>query len=248
MEELEALLAKYPTSPQTEPALLALASIYENRQALIKAKELYQKAVENFPDSKDIAKTQEALDNINIKILFSPVVTEGSFAYEVQKGDSLSKIAKKFNTTMEIVAKANDLKGANIQAGKTLKITKTKFSIVVDKSQNILTLKGDGNILKTYLVSTGENFSTPTGTFKIVNKIVDPPWYTSNAVIPPGSPENILGSRWLGISMKGYGIHGTTDPKSIGKQVTAGCVRMRNSDVEELYTIVPEGIEVVIVD
>ena len=52
----------------------------------------------------------------------------------------------------------------------------------------------------------------------------------------------------MGISQQGYGIHGTTDPASIGAQVTAGCVRMSNPEVEELYAIVPEGTEVVIVD
>jgi len=52
----------------------------------------------------------------------------------------------------------------------------------------------------------------------------------------------------MGIDFPGYGLHGTTDPKSLGKQVTQGCVRLSNSDVEELYTIVPIGTEVVIVD
>jgi lipoprotein-anchoring transpeptidase ErfK/SrfK len=66
--------------------------------------------------------------------------------------------------------------------------------------------------------------------------------------VPADSPKNILGSRWLGLSEKSYGIHGTTEPQSIGRQVTSGCVRMRNSDVEELYQIVPEGTEVVIID
>ena len=58
----------------------------------------------------------------------------------------------------------------------------------------------------------------------------------------------LLGSRWLGFNMPGYGIHGTIEPETIGKQVTAGCVRMRNSDVEELYDILPLGTEVSIVD
>ena len=66
--------------------------------------------------------------------------------------------------------------------------------------------------------------------------------------MPAESPENILGSRWMGLSERGYGIHGTVDPKSVGQQVTAGCVRMLNSEVEELYTIVPAGTEVTIVD
>ena len=67
-------------------------------------------------------------------------------------------------------------------------------------------------------------------------------------MIPPESPDNALGSRWLGFDIKGYGIHGTLQPDKIGQQVTAGCVRMRNADVEELYRILPYATEVVITD
>jgi lipoprotein-anchoring transpeptidase ErfK/SrfK len=52
----------------------------------------------------------------------------------------------------------------------------------------------------------------------------------------------------MGFDLKGYGIHGTTEPQHLGKQVTAGCVRMANSDAEELYTIIPVGTEVTVVE
>ena len=97
-------------------------------------------------------------------------------------------------------------------------------------------------------MSTGKDNNTPIGNFKIVNKLVNPTWFRTGAVIPPDSPENILGSRWMGLSKKGYGIHGSTDETSIGKQVTQGCIRMKNKDVEELYIIVPQNAKVTIVD
>ena len=81
-----------------------------------------------------------------------------------------------------------------------------------------------------------------------MNKQVNPTWFKAGAVVPPDSPENILGTRWMGFDLKSYGIHGTTDPDALGKQVTAGCVRMRNSEVEELYDIAPIGTEVTMVD
>ncbi len=125
---------------------------------------------------------------------------------------------------------------------------KGKFSIVIDKSQNELLLTEDNNFVRTYRVATGKDNSTPIGSFKIVSKLTNPVWYTQGAVVPPNSPENVLGTRWMGIDKKGYGIHGTTQPDAIGQQVTAGCVRMVNSDVEELYSIVPVGTDVTIVD
>jgi lipoprotein-anchoring transpeptidase ErfK/SrfK len=118
----------------------------------------------------------------------------------------------------------------------------------VDKSQNVLLLKAKEEIFKTYTVSTGKNNCTPVGNFKITNKLINPTWFKSGAVIPSGSPENVLGTRWLGFDLPGYGIHGTNEPQNLGKQVTEGCVRLQNCEIEELYTIVPTGTEVSIVN
>lgn len=216
---------------------------------LLKAKGACLKIFERFSNFPNIQKVQEALEEINVRILLSPIMTQDAQQYEVQKGDTLNKVAKKFNTTQDLIVRANGLKDNLLRIGKRLKVTNVKFSIVVDKSQNILTLKSGNEIFKTYRVSTGKNSCTPVGTFTITNKVIDPPWYPpAGGMIPSGDPKNVLGSRWLGLSKAGYGIHGTTQPEAIGKSVTDGCVRMNNSDVEELYAIVPEGTEVVIVD
>jgi hypothetical protein len=58
--------------------------------------------------------------------------------------------------------------------------------------------------------------------------------------VPPGK-SNLLGPRWIGLSRRGYGIHGTTNPRSIGRPASHGCIRMRNSDVEELFGLVAVG-------
>lgn len=240
-----------PVSPagESESGYFSAAADSEKKGDLLKAKESYQKMIEKYPGSGNVSKAQEALDNLNVKVLFSAVPTPDSTVYEAQKGDTLTKIARKFNTTVELIARANNLKDSSVRIGQKLKVTKARFSIVVDKTQNILTLKSDQDVFKTYRVSTGKNSCTPVGEFKITNKIVDPPWYPgSGGMIPAGDPKNVLGSRWLGISKPSYGIHGTIDPGSIGQSVTEGCVRMKNADVEELYIIVPVGTEVVIVD
>lgn len=234
---------------ETEGALFAIAENADNGSELLKARDAYTKFIEKYPASDKMPKAQEALESLNIRILLSPLSTPDSVVYEVEKGDSLVKIAKKFNTTPELLARANNIKDNKILIGKRLKVSKAKFSIAVDKSQNILTLKSNQEILKTYKVATGKKSCTPVGTFKIINKLIDPPWYPpSGKVVPPGDPKNVLGSRWLGLSKQGYGIHGTIEPETIGQSVTEGCVRMKNSDVEELYSIVPVGTEVVIVD
>ncbi len=245
---LNDIMEKYPNSGREEQALYTLAAVYDARGELLRERDMYNNLLDKFPASDSASKARVGLDQINMKILFSPVPDPDSFTHEITKGDSLSKIAKKYNTTVDLLMKTNNLKDGSIKTGRKLKVTKLKFSISVDKSQNILTLKGDGKVFKTYQVATGINNRTPVGDFKIINKVVDPVWYAQQAVVPAGSPKNILGSRWMGISSSGYGIHGCTDPSSIGKQTTAGCVRMHNSDVEELYAVVPIGTEVLMED
>ncbi len=234
--------------PSEAAALFKEAELLEKQGELIVAKQTYQKLFSNYPTAENLQKIQHKILSLNIKILFSPTVTSNSKLYEVVPGDSLEKIAKKFNTTIELIKKANNLSGNLIKPSMKLKVQKKSFSIVVDKSQNTLTLFSSGEIIKVYTVSTGKSNSTPVGTFKIVNKLVNPPWYSAKGVIPPDSPENVLGTRWLGIDKAGYGIHGTDNPDTIGYQSTEGCIRMYNADAEELYAIVPSGTKVAIID
>lgn len=184
--------------------------------------------------------------------LFKTLVTKDndsqSVIYEVQPGDNLTKISKKHQVTIGLIKRINGLTSDVIRPGQKLEIPTQTFSIVVDKSQNTLILKAGEEVLKTYTVSTGSNNSTPVGVFKTTDKLLNPTWYKAGAVVPSGSAENVLGTRWIGIDKPGYGIHGTTEPDKLGQQVTAGCVRMKNEEVEELYDIVPTGIEVTIVD
>lgn len=168
--------------------------------------------------------------------------------YRVKSGDNLTTLSKKHRVTVDMIRQTNGITGDRLNVGQTLRIPTYKLSIWVDKSDNILILKGDGQVIKTYTVSTGKDNSTPIGTFKITDKLENPTWYKAGAVVPPGSADNQLGTRWMGITAKGYGIHGTIDPQSLGQQVTAGCVRMKNEEVEELYKLVPSATEVTITD
>ena len=215
---------------------------------LLEAKSLYQRLTSEFPNSPEIMNWQKKVEELNLKLLFSPLLTPKSILYEIKPGDTLTKIAKEFKTTVELIIKSNNLKGDKILPGRKIKVWTASFSVVVDKSQNTLILKTDEEVIKTYIVSTGMNNSTPVGNFKIINKLSNPTWFKAGAVVAPNSPDNILGSRWLGFDLPGYGIHGTTDPGNLGKQITQGCVRMSNSDIEELYAIVPLGTEVTILD
>ncbi|MBU0710030.1 MAG: L,D-transpeptidase family protein, partial [Candidatus Omnitrophica bacterium] len=232
----------------TLSGLISQAKELEAQNNLLQAKNIYQKLIGEFPNSDEIMHWQKKLEEINLKLLFSPAIIPQSTSYEIKQGDSLSKIAAKFNTTVELIKKSNNIKDDIIMPGKKIKVSTATFNLIIDKSQNTLMLKTGEEIIKTYIVSTGKDNSTPTGTFIIINKLLNPTWFKSGAVIASGSPDNILGTRWMGFDLAGYGIHGTTEPEKLGQQVTAGCVRMSNSEVEELYSILPKGTEVLVVD
>ncbi|MFC1709849.1 L,D-transpeptidase family protein [Candidatus Omnitrophota bacterium] len=224
------------------------AETFIERGSLLEAREMLQRLMTMSLTSQQLEAIQKKLENLNIKILLSGINIDESQIYEVKSGDVLINIAKKYNTTVESIVKANNVKNNVIYPGMKLRVLDGKFSIFVDKSQNILILKLNDGVIKTYSVSTGDNNSTPIGTYKITTKLVDPVWYKDGKAIPATSPENILGSRWLGFDLPKYGIHGTTEPDKIGLQITAGCVRMRNEEVEELYSLIPVGTEATIVD
>lgn len=99
----------------------------------------------------------------------------------------------------------------------------------------------DGVVIATFQVAVGTEVTpTPTGEFKIVSRVQNPTYYHPGNVIPAGK-NNPLGTRWLGLSEKGYGVHGTNAPRSIGRAASHGCIRLRNRDMEKLFTQVRVG-------
>lgn len=111
--------------------------------------------------------------------------------------------------------------------------------IIINKKTNTLAFYNAGSLVRTYSVATGRSRDlTPEGTFKIVNKIVNRPYYKDK--IPGGDPRNPLGNRWMGLEARGtygttYGIHGNNNESSIGKYISSGCVRMHNAEVRQLF-------------
>ena len=127
--------------------------------------------------------------------------------------------------------------------------------LTVDRPNFRLRLLKDQEVVETYPIALGEaGQETPTGSYAIQNKAVDPVWNVPNSdwagskagqVIPGGTPENPLKARWMGI-YDGVGIHGTDARGSIGSNASKGCIRMLIEDVKALYERVPVGTTVYI--
>lgn len=202
---------------------------------------------------------ENTIGRLSIELFTTPRPMKGKVEYIVKSGDSLSKIAANHNCPILLIQKANNIPDpAKIRIGTRLIFpNRPSFSLVVSKSQNTLAILLDGRLFKKYSVGTGVHSKTPVGTFQISDKISNPPWWPGDgrAVIPYGSKENILGTHWMALEatgdtprLSGYGIHGTWDESTLGRQSSAGCVRMRNSDVGELYMLLPRNTIVRIVE
>ncbi|MBF0531610.1 MAG: L,D-transpeptidase family protein [Candidatus Omnitrophica bacterium] len=253
-----ALSRHKPKPPADTPTVLAsdqtAQRLYEQAKQLRQenniegAKKIYQDILEKSPDYAQAETVQRDLEEVNMAAILQNRPSPYAAMHDVQPGDTLGALAKKYGTTVDLIKKMNNLSGNVIRVGQKLRVWTGAFHIFVDKSQNILRLLVGDEVFKTYRVSTGANNSTPVGEFTIINKLENPVWFNKGIVVPPESPANVLGARWLGFNIDGYGIHGTVEPDKIGQQVTAGCVRMRNEDVTELYTLIPTGTKVKIQD
>lgn len=124
------------------------------------------------------------------------------------------------------------------------------YWIVINKSNNTLYYLKGKELINKYPVATGKSpVYTPEGKFTIVSKAINPAWGGAGIYkpVPGGAPNNPLGKRWMGLSIKGggsYGIHGNAAPNSIGTYASLGCVRMFNEDVEYLYDLIQHGTPV----
>jgi lipoprotein-anchoring transpeptidase ErfK/SrfK len=113
--------------------------------------------------------------------------------------------------------------------------------VVVSLPDRKLALLENDRVVSLYPVAVGAAESpSPAGTFTIVSRVSNPTYYKPGKIIEPGST-NPVGTRWIGLSEKGYGIHGTDDPRSIGFAKSHGCIRLRNRDVEQLFERVRAG-------
>jgi lipoprotein-anchoring transpeptidase ErfK/SrfK len=124
--------------------------------------------------------------------------------------------------------------------------TQRNVMVLVSIPDRKLAVIEDGSVTHVFPVAVGKQSTpSPTGEFAIVSRVVQPTYYHPGVVVPPG-PENPLGTRWIGLSLKGFGIHGTNVPSSIGKAASHGCIRMRRADLEKLFAMLRTGDSVVI--
>ncbi len=217
----------------------------------------------------DAALAMGALREINAQLFFSPTPVVGDptiRAYTVVAGDTLAKIAKRndVQTDWRLIQRMNGMKSEkSLRVGQTLKLPVGAFHAEVSKSTYEMKIySGEGAsrvLIAAFPVGLGELNSTPTGAFMVrpKSKLINPQWTNprTGEKFAADDPKNPIGERWIGLvgveahnqGFKGYGIHGTVDPASIGKQASMGCVRMSDANVELVYELLTEPNSTIVI-
>ncbi|MBN2136167.1 MAG: L,D-transpeptidase family protein [Sedimentisphaerales bacterium] len=172
-------------------------------------------------------------------------------SYEVQSGDKLSLIGKKFDVPYELLMEVNKIaKPEALRADQRIKVVNGPFHVKVYRSAFMMDVYLQGTYVKSFPVGLGASGrQTPLGLWhikaggKIPNALYTDP--DTGKTIHPEDPEYPLGSRWMELEgldentkdKTGFGIHGTKDPSSIGKASSRGCVRLHNGDVIKVYNM-----------
>jgi tetratricopeptide (TPR) repeat protein len=235
-------------------ARVGLGRIAEKAGELDSANAHYDEAIALAGASGEArALAESLLGELNLRMYYKPMETEYKKAYLIKPGDSMVAIAIRNKVTVDQLCKLNDISDpTRIRPNMRILIPKPDFSVHIDKSDFKMTLYNHDMFFKSYTVGLGKHGKTPEGEFEISDKIKNPTWWSPEGPVPPGDPNNELGTRWLALKPltpgigPDYGIHGTIDPSTVGWESSNGCPRMYPADAEEFYMLVPIGTPVVI--
>ncbi|MBS1170246.1 MAG: hypothetical protein H6R01_1164 [Burkholderiaceae bacterium] len=196
---------------------------------------------------------------------YSEAIASSDIEYTVKRTDTLAKIRARFGIPETTILRENGLPVSHkIRTGDKLRIVNPHIvpaqleeGILINLPQRMLYYFEDGKLESSFPVSLGKpDWPTPSGSFYIANRQENKAWVVPKSIqeemkregkaviteIPPG-PKNPLGKHWLGLSLPGYGIHGTIAPASIYRFRSHGCIRMHPDDIQALFDKAEIGME-----
>ena len=250
--------------------LMATAAGLAEQKKPAEARAAYNAALHHPRVGASADEIRDRMAELNAVLVFSATRVPNdplSGAHVIQSGDRLVNIAKAHGIDYRFLARINGMADpGKIRVGQTLKTVQGPFHVVVDKSDFRMDVYVDQPgassaaprmYVRSFPVGLGEHNSTPLGAFRVRpdSKLVNPQWTNPRTGEHFGKddPKNPIGERWIGLEgtdektklLAGYGIHGTIEPQSVGRQASMGCVRMLDADVELIYEMLVEGLSTV---
>jgi lipoprotein-anchoring transpeptidase ErfK/SrfK len=215
----------------------------------------------------DAQAIRDTLASVNKSLIFSDKVVENDPLVEthvIASGELLSVVARKYKMTYQFLEQINGVDAKRIRVGQKIKAVKGPFHVVVDKSDfrmDIYIKEADNAMIyiTSFPVGVGKDDSTPIGSFicKPGGKLENPSWThpRTGKFYAGDDAENPIGEYWIALqgtddhtkAVRGYGIHGTIEPASVGKQASLGCVRMLAKDIEQVYKLLVDGQSTVVI-
>ncbi|MDX2115518.1 MAG: L,D-transpeptidase family protein [Planctomycetota bacterium] len=258
-----------PPAPARDPAIQRLVAAADSSIAAGRKPEARLMLNRALHDPRatdpDVEMLRARITDLNAELVFSPTVVAGdplADTHTIQPGDRLVKIvqASDLKVDWRFIQRINRMSDpGRLRVGQKLKVVKGPFHAVVHKDAYRLDLYSDatdtdGNRLyiRSFPVGLGENDSTPLGKWFVrpASKLVNPHWVNprTGERFDANDPKNPIGEHWLGIVgaepatevLSGYGLHGTIEPESIGRDASMGCVRMQNEDIALIYEMLVE--------
>ena len=237
------------------------------QQQLVAARDRLNEALKH-PDAteQDRAMIRGDMAVLNEDLFFSPKVYEGdplAFGYQIQSGDRLAAIAanRGLGVDWRLIQRINNISSPNrIRVGQRLKLVQGPMHAIVDKSDYRMDLYAgppgamdQWMYIRSFSVGLGEDNSTPVGRFVVrpASKLINPVWRNprTGEFFAADNPENPIGERWVGLegtgesaNVEGYGIHGTIEPESIGRDASMGCVRLDDDAVAVVSECLEESV------
>ncbi|MFW6145823.1 MAG: L,D-transpeptidase family protein [Planctomycetota bacterium] len=230
---------------------------------LVEARRLLSRALASgLLTPKAGADCRDRLNAIAAKLVFSPEIHPDdpySREYRVKAGDKLSTIVdrEKLDVPWEGIARINGIDDpTKLRFGRRLKLVTGPFDAIITKHAYTLDLYHHEMFVAGFRIGLGQNGSTPTGRWLVRDRVRAAPWTPppdseQTGVIECGEPGYPLGREGLWIALqgldpanemvRGFGIHGTNEPESIGRQASLGCVRLADDDIALLFDLLYRG-------
>lgn len=262
-EPVEMTLAKSAVAePESVGSAVDRAKAEAARGDVVSARKSYSEALQLGLSDAKAAEVRAELTRLSNALLFSRAANTNdplTTVRVVQPGDTIYAIAKEFGVTEELIMSINGVTEPNrLHVGDRLKVIRGPFRAIISKSDHRMDLYIDDQYIKSFRVGLGVNGGTPTGDWMVISKLRNPDWTdpVSNQYYLAEDPDNPIGERWIGLEGRsgesvgktGFGIHGTIDPKSIGENMSMGCIRMLANDVAEVFDLLVEHRSQVVIN